>query len=39
MRLDLIFSIGPACRPAYHLKQHFLRFSLSKKSGQSVGLQ
>lgn len=26
MRLDLIFSIGPACRPAYHLKQHFLRF-------------
>lgn len=26
MNLDLIFSIGPACRPAYHLKQHFLRF-------------
>lgn len=25
MELDLIFSIGPACRPAYHLKQHFLR--------------
>lgn len=26
MNLDLIFSIGPACRPAYHLKQNFLRF-------------
>lgn len=25
MKLDLIFSIGPACRPAYHLRQHFLR--------------
>lgn len=25
MNLDLIFSIGPACRPAYHLKQNFLR--------------
>lgn len=25
MELDLIFSIGPACRPAYHLKQNFLR--------------
>lgn len=25
MELDCIFSIGPACRPAYHLKQNFLR--------------
>lgn len=25
MNLDLIFSIGPACRPAYHLKMNFLR--------------
>ena len=25
MDLDLIFSVGPACRPAYHLKQNFLR--------------
>lgn len=25
MELDLIFSIGPACRPAYHLKHNFLR--------------
>lgn len=25
MELDLIFSIGPACRPAYYLKINFLR--------------
>lgn len=25
MKFDLIFSIGPACRPAYHLKQNYLR--------------
>lgn len=25
MKLDLIFSIGPACRPAYYLKMNFLR--------------
>ncbi len=25
MKLDLIFSIGPACRPAYYLKINFLR--------------
>lgn len=25
MKLDLFFSIGPACRPAYYLKMNFLR--------------
>lgn len=25
MELDLIFSVGPACRPAYYLKTNFLR--------------
>lgn len=25
MELDLIFSVGPACRPAYYLKNNFLR--------------
>lgn len=25
MKLDLIFSVGPACRPAYHLKTNYLR--------------
>lgn len=29
MELDFIFSIGPACRPAYHLKQNFLRIASS----------
>lgn len=29
MKLDLIFSIGPACRPAYYLKINFLRIFAS----------